>query len=160
MAQGDSGYNAAAITPHASQMAGVIGRLRGQLQELALALLPLSAIILLNDPQMSAEAETVEAELLARYPGGAEASTLREQQRVPTALRLVLPPGLQGAFAAAMLGFFVSTHTTYMQAWGAILVQDVLIPIYGPQVREQHFCVQLPRFLERDRLPRQAQDTC
>ena len=47
----------------------------------------------------------VDAELVARYP---ESATLREQQRVPTALRAVLPPGLQGALATAMLGFFIS----------------------------------------------------
>ena len=49
----------------------------------------------------------MDAELLARYP---ESATLREQQRVPTALRAVLPPGLQGALATAMLGFFISTR--------------------------------------------------
>ena len=49
----------------------------------------------------------VDAELVARYP---ESATLREQQRVPTALRAVLPPGLQGALATAMLGFFISTR--------------------------------------------------
>ena len=46
--QGDAGYNAAAVSPHASQMAAVIGRLRGQLQELTMALLPLGALILLQ----------------------------------------------------------------------------------------------------------------
>lgn len=118
-------------------MAAVIGRLRGQLQDFALALLPLSAIILLNDPESRPEAVAVEAQLMVRYPTVGD-STLREQQRVPTVLRALLPPGLQGAFAAAMMGFFISTHTTYMQAWGTILVQDVLIPLHGPQPKELH----------------------
>ena len=118
-------------------MAAVIGRLRSQLQELALALLPLAAVVLLTDPQMRDQAAQVEEELLEKYPGE-DGQTLRDQQRVPTALRSVLPPGLQGAFATAMLGFFVSTHTTYLHTWGTILVQDVMIPIYGPQSREQH----------------------
>ena len=43
--QGDQGYNACAITPHASQMSGVIQRLRIQLQSLLMMLLPLAAVM-------------------------------------------------------------------------------------------------------------------
>eukprot|EP01052_Picozoa_sp_SAG31_P014489 SAG31_NODE_903_length_11121_cov_10.117311_3_plen_433_part_00 len=140
--QGDAGYNAAAITPHAAQMAGIIGRLRGQLQQLALTLLPMAAIVLLNAPAgtiagnaAAMASDAVGSELQTRYPGN---HALQEQQRVPTALKVVLPPGLRGGFAAAMLGFFISTHTTYLQAWGSILVQDVLIPTFGPQSKATH----------------------
>ena len=51
------------------------------------------------------------------------------QQKVPITLSHVLPAGLRGAFAAAMLGFFISTHTTYLHTWGSILIQDVVIPL-------------------------------
>ena len=160
--QGDQGYNCAARDPHAAQVAVVIGRLRGQLQTLVMSLLPLAAMIVLygtdatnstaeqgaeqgadhanttsNSRSIAAAATSarVLAELKARYPDSpADAA----QQRVPLLLREVLPPWAAGAFAAAMMGFFLSTHTTYLHAWGTVLVQDVLLPITGPRDRLTH----------------------
>ena len=153
--QGDQGYNCAARDPHAAQVAVVIGRLRGQLQTLVMSLLPLAAMIVLygtDAPNSTAEqgadhantsnrsiaaatSARVLAELKARYPDSpADAA----QQRVPLLLREVLPPWAAGAFAAAMMGFFLSTHTTYLHAWGTVLVQDVLLPITGPRDRLTH----------------------
>ena len=43
--QGDQGYNACAVTPHAAQMSSIIQRLRLQLQNLAMLLLPLAAVM-------------------------------------------------------------------------------------------------------------------
>jgi len=79
----------------------------------------------------------VDAELLARYP---ESATLREQQRVPTALRAVLPPGLQGALATAMLGFFISTRepTTPRRAMAYILSVHLSVLVFVAQTR--HTC--------------------
>ena len=84
--QGDAGYNAAAVSPHASQMAAVIGRLRGQLQELTMALLPLGALILLQ-------------------AGGPEATAVREPRRAsphsftPSLTREPVPGGRGAACA-------------------------------------------------------------
>ena len=40
-----------------------------------------------------------------------------------------------------MLGFFISTHTTYLHTWGSIFIQDVFIPLRGirPKNKEEHF---------------------
>ena len=48
--QGDQGYNACAVTPHAAQMSSVIQRLRLQLQNLAMLLLPLAAVMVMHLP--------------------------------------------------------------------------------------------------------------
>lgn len=48
--QGDQGYNACAVTPHAAQMSSVIQRLRMQLQNLAMLLLPLAAVMVTHLP--------------------------------------------------------------------------------------------------------------
>ncbi len=82
----------------------------------------------------------MDAELVARYP---ESSTLREQQRVPTALRAVLPPGLQGALATAMLGFFISTRE-HCRAPAIIIVAYILsvhlsMLVFVAQTR--HICI-------------------
>jgi SSS family solute:Na+ symporter len=148
--QGDQGYNCAAKDPHSAQVAVVIGRLRGQLQSVAMSLLPLAAMIILYAAPLSMQgvapgnrsitaassvASKIEEELHARYPDS-EADVA--QQRVPLTLREVLPSWLAGAFAAAMLGFFLSTHTTYLHTWAAVLIQDVILPLTGPQTRDVH----------------------
>ena len=145
--QGDQGYNACAVTPHAAQMSSVIQRLRMQLQNLAMLLLPLAAVMVMHLPAFTGCAEGADAaKCFANPAAGSEAAMvaetlvntyanttvgyahLRDQQTVPVALRYILPPGIRGCFAAAMLGFFISTHTTYLHTWGSIFVQDVLIP--------------------------------
>jgi SSS family solute:Na+ symporter len=60
---------------------------------------------------------------------GIENETIREQQTVTVALVHMLPVGLLGIFAAVMFAAFVSTHDTYLHAWGSIFVQDVVLPI-------------------------------
>ena len=134
--QGDQGYNCSAVTPHASQVAVVIGRLRAQLQTLTLTLVPLAALIVqlpsdidrdidigLSRSNSTSDLQTalhleMQSELNTRFP---DSAADRAQMRVPLALRKALPPWLAGSFAAAMLGFFISTHTTYLHAWGTIL---------------------------------------
>jgi SSS family solute:Na+ symporter len=56
---------------------------------------------------------------------------IRNQMLTPAALHHILPTGLLGAFAGFILFAFLSTHTSYMLAWGGILIQDVIIPIRG-----------------------------
>jgi SSS family solute:Na+ symporter len=57
----------------------------------------------------------------------------------PAALFYILPKGLLGAFAGVVLFAFISTHDTYLLAWGSIFIQDVVIPIKGkPLSPKQH----------------------
>ena len=114
-------------------MSSVIQRLRLQLQNLAMLLLPLAAVMVMHLPAFTGCPEGGDAAKCFAMPAeGSEAAQvaetlvstytnttvgfahLRAQQTVPVALRHILPSGIQGCFAAAMLGFFISTHTTYL----------------------------------------------
>ena len=63
-----------------------------------------------------------------RQLAGIGNEAVRNQMRAPLMLAALLPKGLLGAFAALMLGAFISTHTTYMHSWSSIFVQDVVLP--------------------------------
>ena len=49
----------------------------------------------------------------------------------PAALQFIMPKGMLGAFAGFVLFAFLSTHTSYLLAWGGGLIQDVVLPIRG-----------------------------
>ena len=34
-----------------------------------------------------------------------------------------------GAFAVAMLAWFISTHDSYLHSWGSVLIQDVVMHV-------------------------------
>ena len=53
---------------------------------------------------------------------------VRIQMQVPVILRTMIPKGLMGAMCAIMLAAFISTHDTYLHAWGSIFIQDVVMP--------------------------------
>ncbi len=55
-------------------------------------------------------------------------SEVKSQTRLPLVIGRVLPKGLIGLFCAALLAAFISTHNTYLHSWGAILIQDIILP--------------------------------
>ena len=57
--------------------------------------------------------------------------TIFGQMRVPMALKSILPVGLIGSFCALCVFLLISTDTTYMHSWGAIIVQDLILPLRG-----------------------------
>jgi len=127
--QGGSAYDCSAVSAHEQKMARVIGQLRATLIQVGIILIPLVALAIMHNPKFAATAAEVTQQLASNYPGDSiEADQLREQMTVPTALTMILPPGLVGLFAAAMLGFFISTNNTYMHSWGTIFIQDVIMP--------------------------------
>ena len=93
--QGDQGYNACAITPHAAQMSGIIARLRVQLQSFVMMLLPMAAVMVMNLEKYSDTAADTEATLARVYPNTTDGfSHLRSQQIVPvTTLKLSIQAG-------------------------------------------------------------------
>lgn len=127
--QGGSAYDCSAINAHEQKMSRVVGQLRATLLQVGIVLIPLVALAIMHNPKFAGLAGEVTQQLATNYPGDSiEADQLREQMTVPTALTMVLPAGLVGLFATAMLGFFISTNNTYMHSWGTIFIQDVIMP--------------------------------
>lgn len=130
--QGASAYDCSAINPHEQKMARVVGTLRGTLTQVGFLFIPLVAIAIMSLPEFRDKAATVLSELNTLYLGIEDnAEQVSTQMMVPTVLTVVLPKGLVGLFAAAMLGFFISTQNTYMHSWGSIFIQDVVMPFRG-----------------------------
>ena len=81
--QGDQGYNACAITPHAAQMSSVIQRLRMQLQNLAMLLLPLAALMVMHLPEFTGCAPGADPVRFVRLPSPpTEAEQCRDESLV------------------------------------------------------------------------------
>lgn len=137
--QGSGGYNGSARSPHEQKMAGLLGTWREGLGRIKIPLLVMSAYILMNNPEFQEQAAAVTAKLIERInlDNPVSTETVRRQMLVPMALGHLLPVGLSGAFVALMLMAMISTDTTYMQSWGSILIQDVIMPIYGKPVKPE-----------------------
>ncbi len=122
--QGNQGYYSSARSPHEAKMGRVVGQIRPLIQNLLMVLLPICAFTALHHA-LYADAATATNAVLDTV----DSDQLRSQLTVTVALANILPVGLLGGFAAVMFAAFVSTHDTYLHAWGSIFVQDVLLPV-------------------------------
>lgn len=135
--QGNSGYNAAARTPHESVIAGVLASWRGLAANLCIVLIPLVAYAVLHLPQYAAEVAPLQEQIAAITD-----PQLRMQMTVPLFMRSILPIGLGGLFAAVLICSAVSCDDTYLHAWGTILIQDVIGPLRKrPFPRNTHMLI-------------------
>lgn len=137
--QGTQAYNTSAKTAHEGKMGNVLGLWRGFSQGLFMTLIPIIVFAVLHhpDPKWVSFTQSIGTQLETI---GNEA--VRNQMRAPLVLAALLPAGLMGAFAALMLGAFVSTHNTYLHSWGSILIQDVILPFRKkPLSPRQHLLV-------------------
>jgi len=101
---------------------------------LGIGVLPLAVIVLMNHPDFTDKAIMVRQSI-----SNIDNIFLRTLLTTPAALKYILPTGLLGGFAGFVLFAFMSTHTSYLLAWGGILVQDVIMPIRGKRLEpEQH----------------------
>ena len=121
--QGTQAYNASARSAHESKMAQVLGNWRNYPRNLFLMFTPVIAYVVLHLPRFADLAGRVNGVLATA--GSAE---IQSQLRVPMVLRLLLPTGLVGAFAAVMLSAFISNSNAYLHSWGSIFIQDVIMP--------------------------------
>lgn len=135
--QGNSGYGAAAKTPHEAVVAGVIGGWRGMAQNMCVLLIPLIAFAVMHLPAFEHIAAPIQEEI-----SNLGDKQLQTQMTVPLFLKHVLPVGFYGLFAAIILGCALSCDDTYTHSWGTILVQDVIIPLRNkPFATKTHFLV-------------------
>jgi len=93
---------------------------------LGIGILPLAVFVLMNHPDFADKAASVK-NAVDNIPN----EQIRSQMLTPAALQFIMPKGLLGAFAGFVLFAFLSTHTSYLLAWGGGLIQDVVIPARG-----------------------------
>ncbi len=79
-----------------------------------------------NESQLAEWKERVQTEAPAVNQ---TTETITKQMQVPVALRDILPIGVLGAFCAVMIFLMVSTDCSYLLSWGAILIQDLILPL-------------------------------
>lgn len=127
--QGLSGYNSAPRTPHEAKMAPLATKLTDA-KFYGFVFLVYTAMIYLFHPAYTDFAANMQAKIQILFPGtGTEALVDREQMLVPLTIAYILPAGLKGAFAAVILGLFISTNNSGMHSWGSIFIQDVICPL-------------------------------
>ena len=85
-----------------------------------------AAFVLMHHPDFAAEAAQVTTAI-----DGISNPQVRNQMLTPAAIVHLLPVGLVGAFAGVVLFSFITTHDSYLLAWGGLLIQDVVIPLRG-----------------------------
>jgi len=135
--QGTQAYNASAYSAHEAKMSGVLNNWRGYPQNLFLLFVPIICYTIMHHPDFSKIAGSVNATL-----AGVGSEAVQNQLRTPVMLTKLLPIGFMGAFAAVMLGAFISTHDTYLHSWGSIFIQDVVMPFREkPLSSRQHLKV-------------------
>lgn len=122
--QGNSGYNAAAKTPHEAVIAGVIGNWRTIVSSICVILVPLVAYSVLHLPRFAEMAVPINSSL-----DSIDNEFVRNQMIVPMFLKHALPAWLAGLFAALILSCAISCDDSYIHAWGTIFVQDVVLPL-------------------------------
>jgi SSS family solute:Na+ symporter len=130
--QGTSGYNASAITPHEAKMANILSGWRFRVLMLVTLVLPICIRAVQVDPHFAGVAEGIDAVTATQATGA-----LQAEARAPAAAALMLPSGLLGLFAAALLGAFISTNDTYLHSWGSIFIQDVVLPFRKKQLSQR-----------------------
>jgi len=134
--QGSQAYNCSATTAHEAKMAGLLGGVGGPILTITIIWISVAALAIMNLPEYADQAAVVTERLNEAY---GDDQTLKTQMLVPAAMRTFIPVGLFGAFAAAMLGFFITTHNTYMHSWGSIFIQDIVCVLRRtPLTGQQH----------------------
>ena len=132
--QGEQAYNSSAKSAHEAKMAQALSNWREIPRNMFLLFIPICAYTVMHHVQFSEQAAGVQSAL-----SGVDSTAIRSQLTVPLVLTQILPAGLIGGFAAAMLAAFISTHDTYLHSWGSIFIQDVVLPLRKkPLTPQQH----------------------
>lgn len=124
--QGSQAYNASARNPHEARMAKVLGNWRTAVINILPMLLPICAFVVMSHPEFREMASAV-----TNHVQVIDDDQAQKQLLTPTVLIYLLPAGLLGLFVAVMWAAAISTDNTYLHSWGSILVQDIIIPLYG-----------------------------
>jgi SSS family solute:Na+ symporter len=129
--QGTQGFNASAKSAHEAKMGEVLSTWRWIPQNIMFVVVPVIACVVMKyglgdsaaitDIQHSVNASVDSISKL-------ETKAIGDQMITPLVLVKLLPSGLMGALTAAMLASTIGTHASYLHSWGAIFIQDVVMP--------------------------------
>ncbi len=109
-------------TAHEQRMGYLLGQISWQGLLVFFMVIVLCAFKLMHHPGDAAIADKV--------IGVVNAMPDSEQSRVlvPSVLPHILPIGLVGLFCAIMMAALISCHSSFMHAWGGVLLQDIILP--------------------------------
>ncbi len=140
--QGTQGFNASAKSAHEAKMGEVLSTWRWIPQNIMFVVVPVIACVVMkyglgDSAAITGIQDSVNAGV-ARI-SAAETKAIGDQMITPLVLVKLLPPGLMGALTAAMLASTIGTHASYLHSWGAIFIQDVVMPFRKkPFAPKQH----------------------
>jgi SSS family solute:Na+ symporter len=121
-------FVASGKTAHESQMAVVLGVWRSMAGTAMGGLIGLGAFTIMHSPDFSGYADSVQTYLKQTLPLDTDAQ-LRTQLMLPTALGVLLPIGVKGALAAALLMGFIAATSAALFNFSNGLIQDLVLPL-------------------------------
>ena len=121
--QGSQAYFSSSKSPHEAKMSGIIGVWTEFPRQMIFVLIPVCALAFMTLPKYATQAANVHQTLSA-----IDSTVIAKQVTVSAALGQILPLGVKGLFAAAIIFFLITTQDTYLHSWGSIFIQDVVLP--------------------------------
>jgi SSS family solute:Na+ symporter len=132
--QSAQGFGVCALNAHEARMAGVLATWRIPGLYLTILLIAASAYTMMHHPAYAALSQQAQS-VLDAIPN----NEIQRQMTTPIAMTYLIPPGLMGAFAALILGTTIGSHESFLQAWGSVFVQDIILPLRSkPLAPKQH----------------------
>ncbi len=135
-------YIASAKTAHEFRMGATLNQWRWQALLVFFMMLVLCSMVVLHHPEYQNTAKEINArlnELAASQPNKAARDALIGQLRVSSTIPYILPIGFAGVFCAIMLAALISTYDSFMHTWGAVFLQDIVMPFRKkPFGKKQH----------------------
>jgi SSS family solute:Na+ symporter len=122
--QSAQGFGVCALNAHEARMAGVLATWRIPGLYLTILLIAASAYTMMHHPAYAALAQQAQS-VLNTIPN----NEIQRQMTTPIAMTYLVPTGLMGAFAALILGTTIGSHESFLQAWGSVFVQDIVMPL-------------------------------
>lgn len=121
--QGNQAFNCSAANPHEAKMGNILGNWREFARSVMIVLLGLCAISVLRTPGFSHISSQVVNDLKT-----VANPTVQSEMLIPSTIGYLLPIGIKGCFAAIMLFAMLACDGSYLHSWGAIFIQDVIMP--------------------------------
>jgi solute:Na+ symporter, SSS family len=122
--QSAQGFGVCALNAHEARMAGVLATWRVPGLYLTILLIAVCGYTVMHHPDYARVAQQAQA-VIATIPN----TEIQRQMTTPVAMTFLMPPGLLGAFAALILGTSIGSHESFLQCWGSVFVQDVIMPL-------------------------------